>query len=795
MNDDGSCGSPKRHVIGEVRAEVVGEVREVRQIREVVGEVREQVREVVGEVGESRVREVREVGEVRQVRQIREVRQIRGVRQLRQVSGSRCRSAAVVPAAEEDDQGGDHGGHGEARQRQEATGTFPLLGSVGIRTGRRVREARSGVPAIGGPATGWATVSPPVPGEVTSVGVSPGGSVEPRRRRRPGRSTPCRPSSDSRGARGDPAASRRPHRPDRSSRASPGSSRRAPAPEAGGLRTVARTDHRRREAAAPAAPGTADGRGGPVARVPGSAPSRSCGSGAPWLRPWWRPPCWPPAARPASTGSRPRRNDGPAPACASGWPHGRSTRRGSSSPTPNRRRVTACPRSRSWPTPRTGTARWTRPWPTPRSAPARAVGDVAGIPARRTLPPARTVSRRHRRRSTGTTDTARPRPRPPCGAPSVASRRWRRRRPWSSSSWLTRLPRLGRPRSMVFDEVYYALDAADLLRHGVESSPAHPPLAKWFIAAGIRVVRVHAGRLAIRIAPRRHRPGARHLAGRPQGHRPRRPGLPRRVPRGPRRHRLRHRPPRPPRRLRRRRHHGGGLVCARRPGRPGRPRPSPALALGRRRAPRAGHRHEVGCGLDLAGRRHGPRQPRASGRGPGGAPPTGDGDGPRRPDPRPRGPVRGLLRLLVRPCRTHPGRPRPLRGRVPLSARPRRTARRVRRPPADPGRLPCRAGHRQPRGRPGLVVGDPDPPGQPVQQALSTRDDRGPRRPRRRCLHRRRRGDRRPPAGLGQPRVVVRRAPGPRDPRGPGRPAGRRRRRCPARSGGGPVAALDADRP
>ena len=52
---------------------------------------------------------------------------------------------------------------------------------------------------------------------------------------------------------------------------------------------------------------------------------------------------------------------------------------------------------------------------------------------------------------------------------------------------VTRLPRLGRPRSMVFDEVYYALDAADLLRHGVESSPAHPPLAKWLIAAGIRV--------------------------------------------------------------------------------------------------------------------------------------------------------------------------------------------------------------------------------------------------------------------------------------------------------------------
>lgn len=51
----------------------------------------------------------------------------------------------------------------------------------------------------------------------------------------------------------------------------------------------------------------------------------------------------------------------------------------------------------------------------------------------------------------------------------------------------TRLPRLDRPRVFVFDEVYYALDAADLLRHGAESSPAHPPLAKWLIAGGIRV--------------------------------------------------------------------------------------------------------------------------------------------------------------------------------------------------------------------------------------------------------------------------------------------------------------------
>jgi dolichyl-phosphate-mannose-protein mannosyltransferase len=51
----------------------------------------------------------------------------------------------------------------------------------------------------------------------------------------------------------------------------------------------------------------------------------------------------------------------------------------------------------------------------------------------------------------------------------------------------TRLPGLDRPRSLVFDEVYYALDAAELLRHGVEPAPAHPPLGKWLIAGGIRI--------------------------------------------------------------------------------------------------------------------------------------------------------------------------------------------------------------------------------------------------------------------------------------------------------------------
>lgn len=53
---------------------------------------------------------------------------------------------------------------------------------------------------------------------------------------------------------------------------------------------------------------------------------------------------------------------------------------------------------------------------------------------------------------------------------------------------VTRVPRLDRPRAMVFDELYYSLDAADLLRHGVEANAAHPPLAKWLIAAGIRIV-------------------------------------------------------------------------------------------------------------------------------------------------------------------------------------------------------------------------------------------------------------------------------------------------------------------
>jgi dolichyl-phosphate-mannose--protein O-mannosyl transferase len=52
----------------------------------------------------------------------------------------------------------------------------------------------------------------------------------------------------------------------------------------------------------------------------------------------------------------------------------------------------------------------------------------------------------------------------------------------------TRLPYLGTPRAFVFDEIYYAPDAASILRFGVErGGVVHPPGGKWLIASGIRV--------------------------------------------------------------------------------------------------------------------------------------------------------------------------------------------------------------------------------------------------------------------------------------------------------------------
>ncbi len=51
----------------------------------------------------------------------------------------------------------------------------------------------------------------------------------------------------------------------------------------------------------------------------------------------------------------------------------------------------------------------------------------------------------------------------------------------------TRIPNLSRPPVLVFDEIFYANDALDLLTHGAERGfAAHPPLGKWMIAISIR---------------------------------------------------------------------------------------------------------------------------------------------------------------------------------------------------------------------------------------------------------------------------------------------------------------------
>lgn len=61
-------------------------------------------------------------------------------------------------------------------------------------------------------------------------------------------------------------------------------------------------------------------------------------------------------------------------------------------------------------------------------------------------------------------------------------------------SLILRLVNLGRINSFIFDEVYYVDGARDLLRYGVEVSGAkpefvvHPPLGKWLIGAGIKVL-------------------------------------------------------------------------------------------------------------------------------------------------------------------------------------------------------------------------------------------------------------------------------------------------------------------
>jgi dolichyl-phosphate-mannose--protein O-mannosyl transferase len=52
-----------------------------------------------------------------------------------------------------------------------------------------------------------------------------------------------------------------------------------------------------------------------------------------------------------------------------------------------------------------------------------------------------------------------------------------------------RLWGLSRPGRIIFDETYYVTDARAYLDHGAEDErPAHPPLGKWVIAAGMAVV-------------------------------------------------------------------------------------------------------------------------------------------------------------------------------------------------------------------------------------------------------------------------------------------------------------------
>ena len=110
------------------------------------------------------------------------------------------------------------------------------------------------------------------------------------------------------------------------------------------------------------------------------------------------------------------------------------------------------------------------------------------------------------------TDRAEPAPVPPADAvrlpvpstvPDVVRRRlsrpeWPRFGFWIAAllimfaSGALRLINLGHPKETIFDEVYYANEAQDLLQHGVEWNPedntaqyvVHPPLGKWMIAVG-----------------------------------------------------------------------------------------------------------------------------------------------------------------------------------------------------------------------------------------------------------------------------------------------------------------------
>lgn len=85
------------------------------------------------------------------------------------------------------------------------------------------------------------------------------------------------------------------------------------------------------------------------------------------------------------------------------------------------------------------------------------------------------------------------RPNPPAEAPDRARRLprsvWAIAAALGAFTLISRVIGLGRPNILVFDEVYYATQAWEVSRHGVEQGLAvHPPGAKWVMALGIRVL-------------------------------------------------------------------------------------------------------------------------------------------------------------------------------------------------------------------------------------------------------------------------------------------------------------------
>ena len=83
-------------------------------------------------------------------------------------------------------------------------------------------------------------------------------------------------------------------------------------------------------------------------------------------------------------------------------------------------------------------------------------------------------------------------PAPPAGPPRLARRLSVSGRLVAAGAALaavvTRGPGLSRPRILVFDEIYYALQAQEIATGGVEvGHTVHPPLGKWLLAIGVRI--------------------------------------------------------------------------------------------------------------------------------------------------------------------------------------------------------------------------------------------------------------------------------------------------------------------